>query len=85
MVFTWLRPYRDNTDNYLQLLCQARVRKGGRGSKNGVWSVCIDLALRLQISIFFALLSKVALDHPDVSDQQSSTLGARRPLSTSLP
>lgn len=27
------------------------------------------------MSIFFALLSKVALDHPDLSDAQSSTLG----------
>ena len=29
-----------------------------------------------QISIFFALLSKVILDHPDVSDDQSGILGA---------
>ena len=44
-VYQWFTPYRDPTDNVLQLLCQ--------------------------IAIFFALLSKVILDHPEVSDSQS--------------
>ena len=53
-VFMWFKPYRDPSDNMLQMLCQ--------------------------ISIFFSLLSKVVLDHPDVSDSQSSMLGARLAL-----
>merc|ERR1719487_2709254 len=49
-VFAWCKPYRDPSDNTLQMLCQT--------------------------SIFFALLSKVVLDHPDMTGTQSNVLSA---------
>ena len=48
-VFSWFRPYRNPSDNTLQLICQ--------------------------VGIFFALLSKIILDHPDMTGAQSSVLG----------
>ena len=48
-IFMWVKPYRDPSDNTLQLLCQ--------------------------VGIFFALLSKIILDHPSVKDRQSGALG----------
>jgi hypothetical protein len=48
-VFSWFKPYREPSDNTLQMLCQ--------------------------VGIFFALLSKIILDHPDMTDTQSSVLG----------
>ena len=45
-VFQWFRPYRDPSDNLLQMLCQ--------------------------IGIFFALLSKIILDHPSAIDNKES-------------
>ena len=48
-VFSWFRPYRNPSDNTLQLICQ--------------------------VGIFFALLSKIILDHPDMTSTQSSVLG----------
>ena len=49
MTFTWFKPYRNPSDNTLQLICQ--------------------------VGIFFALLSKIILDHPDMTGAQSSVLG----------
>ena len=48
-VFQGCKPYRNPSDNTLQMLCQ--------------------------VGIFFALLSKIILDHPDMTDTQSSVLG----------
>lgn len=48
-VFMWYKPYRDPSDNALQMMCQ--------------------------VGIFFALISKVILDHPDVTGTQSDVLG----------
>ena len=48
-IYMWFRPYRDVTDNHLQMVCQ--------------------------MGIFFALMSKTMLDHPDVTDRQVNMTG----------